>query len=41
MVDNWLSKYKIKDSTSKYLAMVSPLSLQMPKVEDKAIKPIP
>jgi len=38
MVSKWVSKYKINDTTLKYLAMIFPLSLQMPKEEDKMVK---
>lgn len=40
MVNKWVSKYKLNDTTSKYLAMIFPLSLQMSKEENKTIKPI-
>jgi hypothetical protein len=33
-----VSKYKLNDIMSNYLAMISTLSLQMPKEENKTIK---
>jgi hypothetical protein len=41
MVGKLVSKYKINNITSNYLAMISPLSLQMPEEEDRLVKPIP
>jgi hypothetical protein len=37
----WVSKYKINNITSKYMAIISPLSLYMLKEEDKTVKSVP
>jgi hypothetical protein len=40
IVNILVSKYKINDPTSNYLAMIFTLTLQMLEEEDRAIKPI-
>jgi len=40
IVGKLVSKYKIKDSTSNYLAMISTLSLEMLEKDNKVVKPI-
>ncbi len=41
MLGKLVSKYKINDIMSNYLALMSPLSLQMLEEEDKSIKHVP
>ncbi len=40
IVGKLVSKYKIKDSTLNYLAMISTLSLEMLEKDNKVVKPI-